>query len=125
LVYDHDPHPHELRQDPGEYHNFADVFSKSRASVLDDHCPYDLKITLKDGTTPPLGPIYSLSQEELLALCKFIDENVSMGFMTPTLSSWHTYPLHLEEGQIPPPLLWLSGNQPGLKEGPVPAPIDK
>ena len=41
-----------------EYHDFMDVFSKSRASVLANHCPYDLKITLEDGATPPLGPIY-------------------------------------------------------------------
>ena len=36
-----------------EYHNFADIFSKSKASVLADHCPYDLKITLKEGAPPP------------------------------------------------------------------------
>jgi len=35
---------------------------------------------------PPLGPIYSLSQEELLALRKFIDENVAMGFIRPSRS---------------------------------------
>jgi len=69
-----------------EYHDFVDVFSKSRASVLADHRPYDLKITLEDGTVPPLGPIYSLSQEELLALRKFIDENVAMGFICPSRS---------------------------------------
>ena len=38
-----------------EYHDFADVFSKSKAGVLADHRPYDLK---KDhprgwGVTPP------------------------------------------------------------------------
>ena len=45
-----------------EYHDFADVFSKSKAGVLADHRPYELKITLEDGVLPPLGPIYSLSQ---------------------------------------------------------------
>ena len=70
-----------------EYHDFADVFSKSKARVLADHHPYNLKITLKEGVSPPLGPIYSLSQEELLALHKFIDENTSMGFICPSRSS--------------------------------------
>ena len=57
---------------PEEYHDFVDAFSKTKAGVLADHCPYDLKITLKEGASPPLRPIYSLSQEELLALCKFL-----------------------------------------------------
>src|SRR5882724_9614516 len=29
---------------PEEYHNFADVFSKSKAGKLAEHRPYDLKI---------------------------------------------------------------------------------
>ena len=71
---------------PEEYHNFADVFSKFKAGVLADHCPYDLKITLDKGASPPLGPIYSLSQEELLALHKFINENMATGFIRPSRS---------------------------------------
>ena len=38
---------------PEEYHDFADVFSKTKAGVLVDHRPYDLKITLEEGTSPP------------------------------------------------------------------------
>jgi len=71
--------PVDLSQLPEEYHNFADVFSKTKASKLAEHRPYDLKITLDEGTTPPFGPIYSLSQEELAALCKFIDKNLATG----------------------------------------------
>ena len=80
------PGPINLDRVPKEYHDFADVFSKSLAGILADHCPYDLKITLKEGASPPLGPIYSLSQEELLALHKFIDENIAMGFIHPSRS---------------------------------------
>ena len=71
---------------PEEYHDFADVFSKTKAGVLADHCPYDLKITLEEGASPPLGPIYLLSQEELLTLRKFIDENTAVGFIRPSRS---------------------------------------
>ena len=72
---------------PKEYHDFADVLSKSKAGVLADHHPYDLKITLEDGVSPPpLGPIYSLSQKELLTLHKFIDENTATGFICPSCS---------------------------------------
>ena len=69
-----------------EYHDFADVFSKTKAGVLVDHRPYDLKITLKEGASPPLRPIYLLSQEELLALRKFINENIAMGVIHPSQS---------------------------------------
>ena len=80
------PGPINLDGVPKEYHNFADVFSKSKASILANHCPHDLKITLEDGVSPPLGPIYSLSQEELLALHKFIDKNTATGFIRPSCS---------------------------------------
>ena len=71
------PGPINLDGVPKEYHDFADIFSKSKAGILANHHPYDLKITLKDGVSPPLRLIYSLSQEELLALHKFIDKNTA------------------------------------------------
>jgi len=69
-----------------DYHDFTDVFSKSKASKLADHQPYDLKITLDEGTSPPYGPIYSLSQEELATLHKFLDENLATGLIHPSHS---------------------------------------
>src|SRR6266481_9152201 len=80
------PDPSSLDSILEQYHSFADMFSKVKASVLADHWPYNLKITLEDGTAPPLGLVYSLSQEELKALHKFIDENVAMGFIIPSCS---------------------------------------
>ena len=71
---------------PEDYHDFADVFSKSKAGILAEHRPYNLKITLDEGTVPSFGPIYSLSQEELAALRKFIDENLATGFIRPSRS---------------------------------------
>ena len=55
----------DLSMLPEDYHNFTDVFSKSKAGKLAEHQPYNLKITLDKGTVPPFGPIYSFSQEEL------------------------------------------------------------
>ena len=75
--------PVNLNVLPEDYHNFADVFSKSKAGKLAEHQPYELKITLDEGTVLPFSPIYSLSQEELAALCKFIDENLATGFIHP------------------------------------------
>ncbi|SJL03626.1 related to TY3B TY3B protein [Armillaria ostoyae] len=69
---------------PAEYHNFANVFSDSLSENLPEHKLYDLKINLKEGTSPPLGPIYSLLESELKALHEFIDDNLHSGFITPS-----------------------------------------
>src|SRR3979490_1455736 len=69
-----------------EYHDFLDVFSKAHAKTVALHWPYDLKIELKDGTSPPFGLIYSLSQSELKTLWEFLDEHTSMGFICPSQS---------------------------------------
>ncbi|KAJ3560359.1 hypothetical protein NP233_g10892 [Leucocoprinus birnbaumii] len=82
----------DLSSIPDEYHEFADVFSKSRADSLAPHRPYDLKINLEDGSQPPVGTIYSLSPSELEALREFIDEHLSIGFIRPT-SSPHGAPV--------------------------------
>jgi len=72
---------------PLKYRDYADVFSKVKASELPPHHDYDLKIDLEEGTSPPLGTLYSLSPVELSALRTFIDENLNTGFIHPTASS--------------------------------------
>src|SRR3979490_2494607 len=69
-----------------EYDDFSDIFSKASANTVAPHWPYNLKIELKDGTSPPFGPIYSLSQSELKTLREFLDEHISMGFICPSWS---------------------------------------
>ena len=39
----------DLSNVPSEYHEFADIFSKTKAEVLAPHHPYDLKINLEEG----------------------------------------------------------------------------
>src|SRR5262249_44412088 len=73
--------PIDLSTVPAEYHEFADVFSKARADTLAPHRPYDLSINLEEGSSPPVGTIYSLSSAELSALREFIDENLASGFI--------------------------------------------
>ena len=51
----------DLSNVPSEYHEFADVFSKTKAEILPPHRPYDLKINLEEGAQPLVGPIYFLS----------------------------------------------------------------
>lgn len=86
------PEPTDLSAVPLVYCEYADVFSKSKASILAPHREFDLKIDLKEGTQPLLGTLYSLSQIELKALRKFIDEHLAMGFIHPS-SSAHAAPV--------------------------------
>jgi hypothetical protein len=66
---------------PEQYHDYADVFSKTESKKLPPHRPYDHSIDLEEGTTPPFGPIYSLSQRELEELRTYLDENLRKGFI--------------------------------------------
>jgi len=75
-----------------EYHQYSDVFSKSRADSLAPHRPYDLKISMEEGASVPAGPIYSFSATELEKLHEFIDENLSTGFIGLT-NSLHSAPV--------------------------------
>ena len=69
-----------------KYHEFRNVFSKSHANTLPTHQPYDSKIELEDGVTPPFGPIYSLSPHELQILREFIDEHLANSLICLTHS---------------------------------------
>jgi hypothetical protein len=50
---------------PKKYKDFVDVFEKINADQLPAHSPYDCPIDLKEGHSPPFGPIYGLSEPEL------------------------------------------------------------
>jgi len=71
----------DLSNVPSKYHEFADIFSKTKAEVLTPHCPYNLKINLEEGAQPPVGPIYSLLTSEQEALKEFIEENLNTCFI--------------------------------------------
>jgi len=77
---------------PEAYHDFADVFSKVKASVLMPHWEYDLKIELEEEAPLPPGRLYSLSPVKLKTLQGFINENLCFGFIHPTSSS-HAAPV--------------------------------
>jgi hypothetical protein len=66
---------------PLEYHRFLPLFSEAEANKLPPHHPYNHHIPLKEDFTPPFGPIYPLSQMELEALRKWLNENLSKGFI--------------------------------------------
>jgi hypothetical protein len=48
--------------------DFEDVFSPKEADKLPPYRPYDYDIKLIEGKTPPFGPLYAISYNELQAL---------------------------------------------------------
>jgi hypothetical protein len=62
------PEPRDLL--PEELKNYADVFSPKKAEKLPPHRNYDHNIRLQEGKTPPFGPLYPISRNELIALKK-------------------------------------------------------
>ena len=83
------PETTDLSKVPPAYHDFTDIFSKSKADTLAPHREHNLKINLEDGASPPLGATYSLSSSELNSLHEFLDKHLAMGFIHPS-SSAHT-----------------------------------
>jgi len=71
---------------PAEYHEFLPLFSETLAKNLPPHRPYDYKIPLREGFTPPFGPLYSMSRTELQTLKEWLEENLSKGFIRASSS---------------------------------------
>ncbi|KAL8283353.1 hypothetical protein RQP46_005763 [Phenoliferia psychrophenolica] len=68
-------------QVPREYHEYLDVFSKAKGESLPEHHPYDLKIDLTPGMTPPFGGVYRLAQPEQEFLKAYIDDMLEKGLI--------------------------------------------
>ena len=71
---------------PEEYHDFADVFSDAEATNLPPHRPYDHHIDLEEGSRPPHGPIYSMSETELRTVREYLDDMLGKGFIRSSSS---------------------------------------
>lgn len=71
---------------PPEYTKLLEVFSKTKASGLPPHCPYDCAIDLFPGTTPPRGWIYPQSRTEQKAMEDYIQEALKQCYIVPSTS---------------------------------------
>ncbi|MBW0482605.1 hypothetical protein O181_022320 [Austropuccinia psidii MF-1] len=71
---------------PSAYHQYLDVFSKVKAEKPPPHRACDHHIEL-EGSLPPVGVIYSLSNQESDKLRDYISENLEKGFIHPSSSS--------------------------------------
>jgi len=59
---------------PPEFQQYLGIMGKEGAEALPDHRSYDCQMNLKEGSTPPWGPIYPLSEEELQVLQEWLGE---------------------------------------------------
>ncbi|KAI0991009.1 hypothetical protein K3495_g17178, partial [Podosphaera aphanis] len=66
---------------PLHYHQHLPIFDHKNADKLPPHRDCDHKIELKPGTTPPYGPLYNMSVEELQVLRKYLNEQLEKGFI--------------------------------------------
>jgi len=71
---------------PQRYHDYLDLFHPSTAEKLSPRRTFDHTIDLKPDTQPPWGPIYPLSQKQLEALCKYLDDMLKQGKISPSKS---------------------------------------
>ena len=57
-----------------EYHQFLDVFSRQKADTLSVHWSYDHKILLEDRKQLTFEVLYSMSQDKLKVLWKYLND---------------------------------------------------
>ncbi|MBW0501643.1 hypothetical protein O181_041358 [Austropuccinia psidii MF-1] len=88
--WDEEEEPEEietvLKLVPPAYHQYLDLFSKVKAEKLPPHRACEHHIEL-ECLLPPVGVIYSLSNQESETLQDYISENVEKGFIRPSSSS--------------------------------------
>ncbi|MBW0510450.1 hypothetical protein O181_050165 [Austropuccinia psidii MF-1] len=68
---------------PSVYHQYSDVFSKVKSEKFPPHHTCDHHIEL-EGSLPPVGVIYSLSNQESDTLRAYISENVEKVLIQPS-----------------------------------------
>ncbi|MBW0549824.1 hypothetical protein O181_089539 [Austropuccinia psidii MF-1] len=89
-LWDEEEEPEEIetvmKVIPSAYHQYFDVFSKVKAEKIPPHHACDHHINL-EGSLPPVGVIYSLTNQESDTLRAYISENLEKGFIWPNSSS--------------------------------------
>ena len=80
------PYIDPLTKLPPPLHDIAELFDSRKADELPPHRDSDFEFHLKPGMSPPAGPLYSMSQDELRVLQKFLNKNLTKGFIRASSS---------------------------------------
>jgi hypothetical protein len=70
---------------PKYYYEFLLVFDQQEVDKLPPYKECDYKIKLLPGKLLPAGLLYNISEDELLILYKFLEKNLSKGFIRASL----------------------------------------
>lgn len=80
--------PEEIKRKlPTEYHDYLDVFDRTKADELPPHRPYDHKLEFmedSDKSKLPRSRIYPMSGHKLEQVKKYLDEHLRKGFIVPS-----------------------------------------
>ncbi|KAL0148225.1 hypothetical protein M9458_056457 [Cirrhinus mrigala] len=71
---------------PSHYQDLSEVFSKTKATQLPPHRPWDCAIDLLPNAMPPKSRVYPLSRMEEQAMEEYIEEALDSGFIRPSTS---------------------------------------
>ena len=71
---------------PAKYREFSDVFDARKAGILPEHGPMEHRIDLVPGKEVPWGPVYPLSESELLILREYLDTSLAKGWIRRSTS---------------------------------------
>jgi hypothetical protein len=63
-----------LEQVLEKFRKWINIITKEAADRLPEHKPYDYAIDIKEGETPPWGPVYALNEVELQTLREWLKE---------------------------------------------------
>ena len=66
---------------PERYQEYLHAFLKKKADTLPKHGPQDHTIHLKEGAQASAFTLYGMSHNEAQELCRYLDENLSKGFI--------------------------------------------
>jgi len=78
--------PVELQTLPQEYAQFKHLFRPEASEKMPPRRTFDHAIDLKEGSEPPWGPVYPMSQYQLNTLKTYLDEMLAQGKITHSQS---------------------------------------
>jgi len=78
--------PVELETLPREYAQFKHLFRPEASEKMPPRRTFDHAIDLKEGSEPPWGPVYPMSQYQLNTLKTYLDEMLAQGKITHSQS---------------------------------------
>ena len=94
-----------------EYHEFLDVFSRQLTDTLPPHQSHDHHICLEPRSQLIFESLYNMSRDELLVLKKYLDDNLTKGFIQASFFSAASPVLFVHK---PEDDLWFCVNYRGL-----------